>query len=255
MLTPEQKAEIARKNGAKSKGPVTAEGKARSSRNAIKHGRRASALALIVPPHTAVHANEDRQEFYRLFDENVAKYRPSDPPELAIVRAITDCGWHLRRCAVIESAIYNRELIRQSAHIPQDHLELAALETSIAVAEALAGNKVLADLRKQTMRLLQQVRHLERRLHLLRKHFPSTTAELPTTAADKEENLFEIAEETATNEPTGEPTEPFENKKSEPQIIKISEPLTPAIRDMYRECFPGRDLEFHIYPEPGDLAA
>ena len=53
MITADRKAEIARENGAKSKGPTTEEGKEKCARNAITHGERAQALKLIVPPHSA----------------------------------------------------------------------------------------------------------------------------------------------------------------------------------------------------------
>jgi hypothetical protein len=52
------RAEASRRNGAKSRGPKSAEGKARSSRNAIKHGLRARRRVLL--------GGESEAEFKRL---------------------------------------------------------------------------------------------------------------------------------------------------------------------------------------------
>ncbi|MGI9491863.1 MAG: hypothetical protein ACR2QF_05610 [Geminicoccaceae bacterium] len=41
------RAEASRRNGAKSKGPMTTDGKARASKNALKHGLRAASTVLL----------------------------------------------------------------------------------------------------------------------------------------------------------------------------------------------------------------
>ncbi len=46
-MTKEERAEISRKNGAKSKGPISEKGKAKSSRNAITHGAYATLITLL----------------------------------------------------------------------------------------------------------------------------------------------------------------------------------------------------------------
>ena len=93
MISKERKAEIARENGAKSQGPTSEEGKEKCARNAITHGERAQALKLMVPPHSACLANEDRQAFYKMYDNLTAKYRPADETEQQLVREIADFQW------------------------------------------------------------------------------------------------------------------------------------------------------------------
>jgi hypothetical protein len=52
------RAEASRRNGAKSRGPKTPEGKARAAQNALKHGMRAQILVLL--------PDEDAAEFHAL---------------------------------------------------------------------------------------------------------------------------------------------------------------------------------------------
>jgi hypothetical protein len=52
------RAEASRRNGARSRGPKTPEGKARSARNALKHGLRSEKYAVL--------PDEDRAEFAAL---------------------------------------------------------------------------------------------------------------------------------------------------------------------------------------------
>ena len=91
------KADIARENGAKSKGPTTEEGKARSSRNALKSGEHATKLDLFVPPHSAVLCNEDRREYANLIDDLLDIYQPLNGLALSIVKSIAIARWEVSR--------------------------------------------------------------------------------------------------------------------------------------------------------------
>ncbi|TVQ35317.1 MAG: hypothetical protein EA356_08070 [Geminicoccaceae bacterium] len=82
-----------RANGAKSKGPVTAAGKARSSRNAETHGLTA---ALLTDP-------QERQRLQARIDALVADLKPATLLEHAMVERIAIALFRIERVARMES--------------------------------------------------------------------------------------------------------------------------------------------------------
>ncbi|MFO1035921.1 MAG: hypothetical protein U1E45_03675 [Geminicoccaceae bacterium] len=86
---PLTRAEAARRNGALSRGPVTAEGKARSARNALKHG--------LAAEHVHVTAEEDAAAFEKLLHGLLAKYRPADEIARHLVERLASVMWRQKR--------------------------------------------------------------------------------------------------------------------------------------------------------------
>jgi hypothetical protein len=88
-------------NAATATGPKTAEGKARSSLNALKHGRYAL-------KHPTVLAIEDSDLFRKLYRDNLAHFSPASPVEARIVQQLTHVEWSIVRLQAIETAFLNR---------------------------------------------------------------------------------------------------------------------------------------------------
>jgi uncharacterized protein YchJ len=108
-----------RQNAARSVGPVTAEGKARVSQNAIKLGL--FSVANFVRP--------EEQDIFNEFETGyLSELSPVTPLEQTLAREIIQAAWRLRRCASLETA-------------PPENLtddELDRLQTSIDRARAAA---------------------------------------------------------------------------------------------------------------------
>jgi hypothetical protein len=102
--------DAARENGKRSKGPVTAEGKARSSRNALKHGMHSSAVVL---------NNELSSIYDTLRTDYIAEYQPANRREHHLVETIVDAIWRLNRILTIESASLDYEIDKQRRN-PED---------------------------------------------------------------------------------------------------------------------------------------
>jgi hypothetical protein len=92
-LTEEQKkarrAEISRQNGRKSKGPVTPEGKHRSSMNAISTGQHVELHKEDLPPFFHLLGIDDRADYIRSFQAHMRKFKPDSEMELDLVRRMT----------------------------------------------------------------------------------------------------------------------------------------------------------------------
>jgi hypothetical protein len=97
------KSESARINGAKSKGPVTPEGRARSSQNALRHGLRSDAVVL---PH------EDHSQFDQLRDSYIQDFHPSTQSQLDLVETMAAARWRSNRLLSLETRLFEQEMSR-----------------------------------------------------------------------------------------------------------------------------------------------
>ena len=236
-MTKDQKAQIARTNGAKSKGPKTDEGKNRSRANALTHGQRALTLRHLAEPHPAVLCNEDVRAYYKLFNDLIATYLPIGPVALDIVREITSARWEMTRVQTLKSAAYNRAFL-QEKH--QDHKlpeELLALECMLNATQSLLP--ISADFDRAIDRLHIRTARLERRLRFLNLNFPSTGPIINSAEPDAEPS------EPNTHEPTQpEPTEVIENTNTAAKSDKplVTDDPSESTRAAYEYFFPGREL-------------
>jgi hypothetical protein len=89
------RAEASRRNGARSRGPRTPEGKARSAQNAIKHGLRAGKF-LVVP-------GEDACQFDGFEAALLAELAPRSALQAVLARQVVSAAWRLARVDRMET--------------------------------------------------------------------------------------------------------------------------------------------------------
>ena len=87
MRTPKQ-TEASRANGAKSKGPVTPQGKINSSRNSTRHGMFADTIVLEA---------EEKSQFLELLDDLFEEHQPRTRTETMLVETIAAARWRQER--------------------------------------------------------------------------------------------------------------------------------------------------------------
>jgi len=109
-MSTDRKSESARINGAKSKGPVTPAGKAKSSRNALSHGLTAN---------YAVVGEESQADFHVLLHAYVDRYQPSDAVETELVHTLAITRWRLRRVATLETCLFENDLALRGDEIDE----------------------------------------------------------------------------------------------------------------------------------------
>jgi hypothetical protein len=97
LLSP-ARAAASRRNGAKSRGPKTAEGKARSAQNALKHGLRAQCFVVL--------GDEDLAAFDALEAALTAELAPQGALQAVLVRRIVAATWRLERAERMEAELF-----------------------------------------------------------------------------------------------------------------------------------------------------
>jgi hypothetical protein len=244
------KSETARSNGAKSRGPTSAEGRAKSSRNALKHGLSADSDTVLLDC-------EDPAQFNELLRKLRDIHKPATSAEKDLVEEMASARWRLRRMSTIEAGLLNAEVAVQqskssggappSAHLASAFRALADESRSLALAsryEARLHRQY--DRAYKTLRELQQVRQSQQPTKptaitvrwvkdpaeptpphptAAKSEFPNE----PTRAADKE--LLPRAD---TDQPPSsaspEPPEPKDSEASEDGEPYTHDKSTPPLR-------------------------
>jgi hypothetical protein len=115
------RSEQARLNASKSRGPISAAGKARSSKNALTHGLSArNSLNTILQC-------EDPAQFQHVREEFLDEFRPASLAERRLVDELATIRWRLDRLAMIEARILNRQNAKGLISITTESSGLAEL--------------------------------------------------------------------------------------------------------------------------------
>jgi hypothetical protein len=109
-MSSELKSQTARTNGAKSRGPITPEGKARSSANSRRHGLTASVLI----------DGESDEHFQLLLADFMAQFQPQTAVETDLVEVMAIARWRLRRLLSIETNLFELEMVSRRKQINAD---------------------------------------------------------------------------------------------------------------------------------------
>jgi len=99
------KSDTARANGAKSHGPKTAEGRAKSSRNAVKHG--------LSSRNPLVLECENEDDFQAVHDHQMEIHQPATPAEKDLVDQMVAARWRILRLLSIETDLRDTEMRRK----------------------------------------------------------------------------------------------------------------------------------------------
>jgi len=189
------KAESARINGAKSRGPVTPEGKKRSSLNAVRHGLLAKSICL---------TNEDPEKFKELLQDYLTRLQPADNVELRLVEQMASAAFRLERFASAETALFDLEMDAQTPQIEKEFKKIDHASTFALAFKSLADNsKALQLYLRYETTISRQYDRALKQLLTLRAKFPPE-AEVPNEPNDERATTNDERRASASlpNEPT-----------------------------------------------------
>ncbi len=153
-MTTDAQTRANRANAKKSTGPNTPEGKARSSKNALKHGLLA---------RDAVLPGEDPADFDRQLTALEDWALPRNPLEHEICRQIVDAQWRMQRLSRIETAIITADI---NHVLRRDRAKgAAAVEPGREGDNKLLGRAMLIGGTQSLVQLSRYDAHLTRRFH------------------------------------------------------------------------------------------
>jgi hypothetical protein len=261
------KSETARANGAKSRGPTTAEGKEKSSRNSIKHGLTAGNGNILLDC-------EDPDQFDEVLNKLLGIHEPATPAETDLVEEMFAARWRTRRMWTIETGLLNAEILTQQSKTdtadPNIHLTMAFRSLTDDSRSLALANRYEARLQRlydrayKTLRELQQARKSEPTPpHTVQIRWaesdPSPTSSGQPTPDTQHPSYNPSVSEGTGAEPKAEPNPPEAELRNEPTDVTnkgvAAQPFEPESRStepQLPEDIPGpvSDVEFDHHRAP-----
>ena len=194
MPCSERKIEANRRNAQKSTGPKTEDGKARASRNALKHGLCAES------PQVAVVLEEDPAGYEAFAQEMLDDLKPRGAVQRALVDRIVFVAWKLQRIPEVEARLFEQA----DGSLLNPRRDENGWRLPPTVAECIADfgcNAFFGRLQMYEMRLERSFHAGLRQLERLKK--------LRNEAKEQEETELAPAKTEVPDEPD-EPNEPNE---------------------------------------------
>jgi len=191
LMSSLRRIEASRANGARSKGPVTPEGKKRSAMNAMRHGLLSDVVVL---------EGEGEENFQLLLEQHVERLQPADGVEYALVEEMAAAYWRLHRNWAMEKRMIDTQARNELSRDPLDRYVAAFRTLSAGTAYPLL-HRYETRLHNMYQRALRTFLHLR-----AAKFLDEPKAEVP-------------------NEPKAEvPNEPNEAVPNEPNAELPNEP-------------------------------
>jgi hypothetical protein len=215
------KSEAARRNGRLSRGPKTAEGREKSSRNSLKHGLSSEKLFVL--------NNENPDAFNRLAGTIRDLYKPMNDLEAELCLDIAHARWRLRRVWTIETALFDKVMDTQDAELGKQYQSFDEGTRLAHAFEALAGNSTaLALATRYETRLRRAYDHAieslraAQALRLQNEALLNEARQKETVS--RENGRQNPPEKNLQNEPTAPSAGPVkQNSQNEPTVVPLIE--------------------------------
>jgi hypothetical protein len=152
--------DASRANGAKSRGPVSREGKAASSKNATKHG---------LLSQTLIVKGESAERFEGHLAALVAEFEPETETEMALVEKLAAARWRQLSAWGLETAGISDEIDRYIERNPETLHHPPAVRAFRAMKELSDSSGFLAALHRYDVRFDRAYFRALRELQALQK--------------------------------------------------------------------------------------
>lgn len=223
-MTPEQlekKRETARKNGAKSRGPVTAAGKFAARQNSLRHGRYVDRSLL--PPNYVVLSVELQEGFAQELKDNTRQFQVATETQAKIVRQLTAELWMYNRLGAMMCALDEKNYDQAYRDFP-DYSNF--VKSAIAAHNSSETDQVYRLIERRRAGHLKAWKTFVTTITHLQKHHGDAMRDPEVRNPVQAEAQLE-AEAELWNEPIEQNPQPVEkkgNNKNKPPAPVVSSP-------------------------------